>query len=321
MKTICIIPTHRNRYNFLKKTIGVIEKSKNIYKIIIINNGSTIESTSKINKLKSQKIKIINFKINIGSNAHIHGIKMALKFKSNKFIWLLDDDNLPNKNTLNFLIRKFSKFKNTNHAFTPIRYNLNQYKKYLLGKHNFNYYNNNFIKFNTIKYFVDKIKFIFFSNKRAIEDKIVQMAPFGGLFFHRDMISLVGLPSHKFFVYADDLYFTLGMTKKNIKIHLLKKYLVKDQEINEKNHYFSKKISDHDVFYQVRNLTYLSTLFIKNNLIFNINKNIFLFLFFIKGFFISQNKLFFFYRVKIILLDIKKNLKKELGVYNKYKYV
>ena len=49
MKTICIIPTHRNRYNFLEKTIGVIKKDKNIYKIIIINNGSTIESTSKIN--------------------------------------------------------------------------------------------------------------------------------------------------------------------------------------------------------------------------------------------------------------------------------
>ena len=171
MKTICIIPTHRNRYNFLEKTIGVIKKDKNIYKIIIINNGSTIESTSKINKLKSQKIKIINFKINVGSNAHIHGIKMALKFKSNKFIWVLDDDNLPKKNTLKFLIKKFSKFKNTNHAFTPIRYELNQYKKYLLGKHNFNYYNNNIIVYNgeiynflEIKDDLKKLNYTFDSN-------------------------------------------------------------------------------------------------------------------------------------------------------------
>jgi GT2 family glycosyltransferase len=306
MKTCCIILTYQNRYKFLIKVVKRVV-SENISKIIIIDNNSNPSSKVKIQELSKfySCVEVIHFKRNMGTAYAIkYALKIVKKIKNISFVWILDDDNLPKIGSKKLLIKYFNNLKkNFNYVFTPIRYRLPQYQKYLKGNYNFKFYENNFIKFNFLRAI---LKFFAIKKKTKTLNKYqVKTAPYGGLFFHKSLLNKVGYPNVKMNTYSDDLEYTFRMSKKKCRILLCKSYLVYDidKTFGEKN-YFQKNFNEKKIYLQLRNHTFFSRRFITNLFIYKANMYFFIVYFIIKNFYNVIDPIFFFKRVCIILKAI-----------------
>ena len=317
MNIIAIITTYGNRFHFLNKVINRLLKEK-IKKLLIISNGSN-EHTKKLilNTNKNKKIKLIILKKNYGS---AFAIKKGLKYslKSNfKFILLLDDDNLPALGFKKILERKYQQYGNSfKNIFSPNRYKLKYYKNLQSKNNQFFFFNNNFIKFNFLQIIFHFIKKLFIKKEKLKKNILMQVAPYGGLFFNKEVIKSVGYPKTNFFSYADDFDFTLRMTRNNFNIYYCKDYLIEDLDKTlDENNYFSKKIDEKKIFFQIRNHTHFNRNFITNKIIYYSNMFIFLFYFALRNFFIIKDKIFFFKRLYLINKAVKSGDNKKLISY------
>jgi cellulose synthase/poly-beta-1,6-N-acetylglucosamine synthase-like glycosyltransferase len=103
MKVYAVIVTYGNRFNYIKQVIDACF-SEGVDKIIIVDNKSIDESKKKLNKVAKEykhKLQLIALNENRGSaGGFIVGLKIAYNDPSCEYIWLLDDDNLPAKNSL-----------------------------------------------------------------------------------------------------------------------------------------------------------------------------------------------------------------------------
>ena len=314
MNIIAIITTYGNRFHFLNKVINRLLKEK-IKKLLIISNGSN-EHTKKLilNTNSNKKIKLIILKKNYGS---AFAIKKGLKYslKSNfKFILLLDDDNLPALGFKKILERKYQQYGNSfKNIFSPNRYKLKYYKNLQSKNNQFFFFNNNFIKFNFLQIIFHFIKKLFIKKEKLKKNILMQVAPYGGLFFNKEVIKSVGYPKTNFFSYADDFDFTLRMTRNNFNIYYCKDYLIEDLDKTlDENNYFSKKIDEKKIFFQIRNHTHFNRNFITNKIIYYSNMFIFLFYFALRNFFIIKDKNFFFKRLYLIIKAVKSGDNKKL---------
>jgi GT2 family glycosyltransferase len=317
MNIIAIITTYGNRFHFLNKVINRLLKEK-IKKLLIISNGSN-EHTKKLilNTNKNKKIKLIILKKNYGS---AFAIKKGLKYslKSNfKFVLLLDDDNLPALGFKKILERKYQQYGNSfKNIFSPNRYKLKYYKNLQSKNNQFFFFNNNFIKFNFLQIIFHFIKKFFIKKEKLKKNILMQVAPYGGLFFNKEVIKSVGYPKTNFFSYADDFDFTLRMTRNNFNIYYCKDYLIEDLDKTlDENNYFSKKIDEKKIFFQIRNHTHFNRNFITNKIIYYSNMFIFLFYFALRNFFIIKDKFFFFKRLYLIVKAVKSGDNKKLISY------
>lgn len=103
-----IIPLY-NKETFISETLKSIAKqSFTDYEVIIINDGSTDNSLSVVQQLKSEKIKVFQQKNQGVSAARNHGISVA----KGQFIALLDADDTWYINHLEELKKQINKFPN-----------------------------------------------------------------------------------------------------------------------------------------------------------------------------------------------------------------
>src|SRR5947208_3512337 len=109
MKVTAVVVTYGNRFNLLKQVVTrLLEECIDL--IIIINNGSTSESFTKLSELANNNsvIKLFSFQKNEGSAIGFRkGIELAYN-SENEFIWILDDDNVPSNGALDILKKNWN---------------------------------------------------------------------------------------------------------------------------------------------------------------------------------------------------------------------
>lgn len=248
MKTYAVIVTYGNRFHLLKKVIeGCLEE--NVDKIIVVDNNTFPESRENIKKLEKEipNLEVIYLDENKGSaGGYKIGLQKAYNDEECEFIWLLDDDNKPEKGSLKILKDFWKKLnvkeKEKNVALLSNRPSRSFYKetaikndeRIILGRIN------SFIGFHVLDLPYIVVRFL----KRVllrenidkyISDKnwgIVPVAPYGGLFFHKKLIDVIGYPMEEFFLYQDDFEYTYRITKKGGKIYLILNSIVEDLEKN-----------------------------------------------------------------------------------------
>jgi len=128
-------------YNSEKFILGNIKKirkkllnQKIFFEIILVNDGSTDNTLSEINKLKSNFIKIINLKKNRGKS---YAVRQGLKKAKNDFIILIDCD-LPYFAKFTYILKKLEEgfdFVSVNRRHKDskiINRHLNLYQKFRL---------------------------------------------------------------------------------------------------------------------------------------------------------------------------------------------
>jgi GT2 family glycosyltransferase len=272
--------TYANRAHLLEKAVKSAYRA-GIGNVIIVDNNSEPESQKIMKDMKDSygnKLEIIHLSQNKGSAG---GFKVGLQAVSRKkdcdFIWLLDDDCVPLKNSLKELLKFWEKHefedKENKMALMSMRFSLPNYL----------YKTEKELKLEALeKELLNLNAFCFFSLERAFSllfhksDKkrkkhnysYVQtvISPYGSLFFNKKLLKRVGLPREEFFQYFDDTEFTYRMYKNyEVRFFLIPKSKIKDIDVTFKNAYirtyFSifkimgniNSVSDRRLYYEYRN--------------------------------------------------------------------
>jgi len=290
---VCVVTvTYGNRWAFLKQVITKTLSFAQVTQIVVVNNASGYNLEQNLQEFNSEKVIVLNNPENLGSaGGYKQGINYAGKNSMADFIWLLDDDNLPEANTLTNLLTTWNEIEGANHkkALFCLREDRINHIKIAQGENPYRYYlvPDNFMGFNIFNIFKNqyyKLRDKFERDKPF--KKYVQMpyVPYGGLLIHQSIIAVIGLPSEQFYLYVDDSEYTYRITQNNGAIWLVPTCKIIDvdqsQGLNYQKKLFHSRLLDQwnfRTYYAVRNRMYFySRVAVKNKLVFGINKMLYL---------------------------------------------
>ncbi|SDJ36334.1 Glycosyltransferase, GT2 family [Pedobacter sp. ok626] len=290
---ICVlIVTYSDRWQFLEQILRRVTTLENVTNVIVVDNASTYSVEQNCKLLKDNRIQVVTHTQNLGSAG---GYKAGLEFFSKEteadFVWLLDDDNLPNPDALEKLtdIWNTSPLDDDKKALFSLRLDRKNHVQIAQGEdaNRFLLVENSFMGFNLFRAPVNqyyKLRNKFKKQSGFKEKAVMPYAAYGGMFFHRRMVDLIGYPDESFFVYADDSEYTYRMTEKGATIWLVPASQIvdidKSQGITYVKYFWRSVYLDlwsFRTYYQVRNSIYFYARFnVTNATIYGINKWLFL---------------------------------------------
>lgn len=237
-RVVAVVVTY-NRVELLKECIEALMLNKNL-DILIVDNASTDGTKELVNNYLGESLKYVNTGSNLGgAGGFNYGIKEVLKNSNYRYVWLMDDDTIVNKDSLDKLLHKAELLKGEFSFLSSI----------VLWK------DGNLCAMNVQRTSSNTVK-----NYEAIEKGIfyVESASFVSCLVNVESIRKVGLPIKEFFIYGDDLEYTIRLNtdkpgyvvSNSIVVHKMKENKginIVDDDINRIDRYF----------YNYRNLLYI----------------------------------------------------------------
>ena len=207
-KVVSIVVTY-NRKELLKEVIEALINQSFKTDIFIIDNHSNDNTFGYIERyINNNDIKYFDTENNLGGAGGFNfGIKKALEYEYD-YIWIMDDDCIPNYNALEELMIAKDKLRN-----------------------DFGYLSSKVLwKDNSISLMNIQKKSIFKKIKDFdLDMQEIKLASFVSLFLKREVIKDIGLPIKDFFVWTDDWEYTARISKK------YKSYYIKDSVVIHKS--------------------------------------------------------------------------------------
>jgi len=244
------------------------------------------------------QLEILSSNENLGSaGGYALGLNTAFK-KSYEYFWLLDDDNLPREGALAALLDAFSIHRENTKKSELVLQSFRESQPEMIdiiykGCQPSTPRPASFIGFHVLNLWESISAMLPMARHIAAVDldaekKIIRLnwAPYGGLFFHRDAIKTLGLPNSLFFLYADDLAYTLNFTSHGGNLFMVPGSRIVDIEPvwnatggKASNLYRRLKLlSPVKTYYEVRNRIYIGrTMFPGNLLMYLLNKWLYIF--------------------------------------------
>lgn len=310
-RVFAVIVTYGKRFHFVSRAIEAALEN-GVENVILVDNGTGANSRARIRALAGAsggKVLVVSLPENLGSaGGYKAGLERALDCVDCEYIWLLDDDNAPTEGALAALLAN-NKALNEHHAPDDLALlSLRGDREYLkmlargvpvrrvfpspscfMGIHLVN------LPYKLVKHLRSKRP----ETPRGSRDTPIKIpyGPYGGLFFHKSIVTKVGYPDERFFVYHDDTEYTHRLTRSGRAL-----YLIPSSVIEELDHswyleatgtsIFARLLSadsDFRVYYSTRNKVYFDKYLNRSSsMSYIINK--FFFLALLKYFSIKQKK-------------------------------
>lgn len=318
-----IIVTYGNRAFLVKEVINA-SFEQGVDNIVLVDNASYADCQALYDDLikDDKRVHLLRNDENLGSSGGFKvGLEYVIKNLSPDFVWLLDDDNVPQQGSLKSLVDTWNMITKANNVDDLVLYSYrgetreHDKRAVTLGEIK-GYSRNNFMGFNFFKEVRRKIRKQ--QQCESINYPVVRvtLGPYGGAFFNLNVLNKIGLPRSDFYVYADDHEYTLRLNDLGIQQYLVYGSRLKDIDISfDEDGLLSPKASILKVYYSFRNHTYLSQRFKTNKAIYIINKHIFIFSLSIYLIFMSlKHKNFAKKRFKIICQAINDGERSLLGM-------
>jgi len=243
-KVYAIIVTYKDRSEKLLRLINRLKEVK-IDGIVIIENGATEKLLYLLKQLENDEIKILYLGANTGTaNAFMTGMQYVKENNLSEYVWLFDDDNVPENDSLN-QIKKFLEKEIEKKNINKIIIGCNRKDKYTykictmndsvwlgLGRINsyWGFHLYDFIKKIFNKVFVNQENEIHVSK---VNWKRVNNCAWGGMFFNIALTDTIGFPNKEYFVFLDDYEYSMRLSKNEGTVYLLFNSIVNDPEENE----------------------------------------------------------------------------------------
>lgn len=235
-----------NRLDLLKKSLkAVLSQGTNLNHVVVINNASTDDTENWLNQQaqKNKKIIVFNSKKNLGGAGGFNqAVKTFIKETNDDFVWLMDDDTIPQKDSLDALLRFAETHK-------PIGF-INSQVRWHDAKNMPSWMNiNNPRAFSWPINLNDK--------EPGIE---VVNSSFVSVLIPRDIVLSIGLPQKEYFIWGDDIEYTNRaadiargyMALNSIAVHESKENTIPGDIIKETD---EKRLWRYDYEYRNRMLT------------------------------------------------------------------
>ncbi len=291
--TVCILTvTYGDRWHLLEQVLRRANGFLQVTDIVVVDNASVYDVAAKANEIGSGKITVLISKENLGSAG---GYKKAMEYAVNStgadLFLLLDDDNLPQENVIDDLLKQWQATPGVNDKKALFCFRDDRRPHVIIAKgedpYRFYLVPDNFLGFHLFRIISNKLrktKDKQFTGMPLKERAIMPYVPYGGLMIHRDMIGAIGFPDERFYLYVDDSEFTYRITQHGGRIWMIPACRIididKSQGINYKKQLFHDQLLDEwsfRTYYHVRNRIYFySRVAIQNKFIFRLNKLIYL---------------------------------------------
>ncbi|MBS1658242.1 MAG: glycosyltransferase [Chitinophagales bacterium] len=276
-----ITVTYGNRWDYLRQVLESIHTNELVDKIIVVDNGTAYEVSSKIN-VQLGKVTVLRSSSNDGSAA---GFRRGLEYVSQSleegWVLLLDDDNEIDHKSLKNLMDSWHELSEQHELLALVA--MREARRYLkeaavgvdvkylfpLGNDCFGF---------DVEILIGKVMYNLIRRRKILKKNSVRkfveipMAPYGGLFFHKRILSIIGFPDERYFAYADDYEFTYRIHARGGVIYLVSHSQVRDIEpgwINQsKRKWISSKYleqEDFRAYLSIRNKIYFSKKYLVTN--------------------------------------------------------
>ena len=296
-KTVTVVTvTYGQREQLLRQVLDSV-RCMDVSKVIVVDNGAQWPVRSELTAAYGDLVDVVEMGANTGSaKGFATGIQRAVDLGAD-YIWLLDDDNCPRSDTLQELRDAYANALTDTacdrlavQAFRP-----DTQADVALGvaAYHINPRTNSFYGFHVldIPYKIWRRTPWGRPVLRGLLPSVVafDIAPYGGLLFHREVIQFIGLPNVHFVLYADDGEFTYRITKSGGKILLVTSARIDEIELswNDSSRFANSFIanlngvSDFRAYYYMRNHVYLGAIMKENKFAFWLNRSVYMFLLFI----------------------------------------
>lgn len=188
-KILAVIVTY-NRSEMLKGCINhLLRQSEPQFDILVINNNSTDGTKDYLLQIKNHRIQVINCEENIGGAG---GFNLGLRYSVDNgyyYAWLMDDDVYVEHDALEKLIEAGRQIRNWGYLASVV---LDRNDKLCI--------------LNLPKYKKNK--------KNIYEYKQIKTSTFVSFFVKTSVVKNVGLPIKDFFIWNDDIEYTLRISDK-----------------------------------------------------------------------------------------------------------
>jgi len=294
-RTYVVTLIYGNRFMFLQQVVEAA-LANNVSKVIIVDNGSAAESCKAIHKMEQDsngRVTIVALPENRGSAAgYKAGLEYAMRCSDCEFIWLLDDDNRPDEGALAELLNQYERLScvvpTDRLALVSLRDDWESHKKLVLGIPPSKVFprKSSFMGFHLRDQpgrLLELFHLYWLAKKQAVSRLPIEIpfAPYGGLFFHNSLISKLGYPDERFFLYHDDTEYTYRLTKTGGRVFLVPSSVVFDLErswhlLNKGETLFSHLLindSDFRIYYGTRNQSYIDRhMWATSSIMYTLNK-------------------------------------------------
>jgi rhamnopyranosyl-N-acetylglucosaminyl-diphospho-decaprenol beta-1,3/1,4-galactofuranosyltransferase len=209
--TICAVITSFNRLSLLQENIRCLKNQTTpVDGIIVINNGST-DGTLEWLRTQEPFIKVLQEDKNIGASAAFSQVIQLAYELEYDWIWIMDDDAFPTKECLQNLIS--SKYFSDGHdvALAPI----------VIENEVIAHGHRGIVDISNDNMIIQaKISNDFYkSDMKEIE---VSFISFVGLMVGKNVIKKIGYPDGKYFIFNDDLEYSMRINKSDFKMYMIK---------------------------------------------------------------------------------------------------
>lgn len=259
--------TYGDRWQLLQQMLARVEPDPAVERIIVIENGTTQAVSPQIAAAGFRKVTVVRSERNVGSAAGFTlGLKAARDYGPT-WVWILDDDNLPEPTALAALLRAARRMnadalgRSALSAFRPalqadvasgvsVRHCFPPHSSFC-GFHIAD------IPFKIWR----RVGWRQAAASHTPELIDVPYAPFGGLFFHSTLLDRIGAPNEALVLYADDTEFSHRIVGSGGHIWLLPAAVVRELEsswssktaVRSSFERWLQRGSDLQVFYGARN--------------------------------------------------------------------
>ncbi|MCO5934672.1 glycosyltransferase family 2 protein [Mucilaginibacter sp. RB4R14] len=191
MKVITVIVTY-NRLQLLKRCVNaVIDQTMSPNEIIVINNGSTDGTVA---WLLEQPVTTFTQKNEGGAGGFSAGIKLAYDHSAD-WIWLMDDDTIPQNDALQQLASALKEFQSRHHNIGF----LSSYVQWTDG---------NIHEMNRTYLLNDKSKIAKLKITSGVNLPLIQFGTFVSMLISSKAVEKVGLPIKDYFIWNDDVEYS-----------------------------------------------------------------------------------------------------------------
>lgn len=250
----CVVVTY-NRLSLLKECLAALEsQTYTLHKIVIIDNCSTDGTEAFLKNLPGGKYHIIRTEQNIGGSGGFSlGLKTAV-LAGCDYVWLMDDDTIPTPTALEELVKVTLADRNA--GFVCSQVNGTDGTPHVMNKP---------------ALIRDKE-----GNPLPLQDAgqdayRCSRCSFVSVLINTNAVRKVGLPIKEFFIWYDDLEYTLRISHAGYPCYLARKSIA----LHKAN--YAPDISEAPgdavwrFYYQARNRCYMKHLKTKNRLLFYIS--------------------------------------------------
>lgn len=267
-KVIAISVTYGNRFSLAQRMVAAALRA-GVSAVVLVDNASEDPSARALKELERNldgALIVLRQEENRGSaGGYATGILHAVK-EGAEFLWLLDDDNAPLPDALERLWSAYLYLgadpRNVlfSHRLAPA-FGKDQPAKAPISLRPNAFLNFHFL--NVLPYLLRRVSWIGQKGNvgSSFPIQAVDHALYGGLFFHRFWVEKIGLPREDFFVYVDDLEYTLRFAQAGGRLYLCALSRIEDLQPswNHKgNPWLAPDADEKRLFYIVRNGIWLS---------------------------------------------------------------